>query len=98
MSKVAIGSRKDISLQDARALISIQHRLNCCSRLRMKINLKGLLHGVRDLITSSDGTSPNAYGYCLEQLHEHLETVSKDPARWPEFAELYCLPKPEEKP
>jgi len=59
----------------------------------MKVNLPGLLENVAHHITRPDGTSPNGWAHSLRELRANIDALAREPSRWPEFADLYCLPK-----
>ena len=57
----------------------------------MRLNVLNMLRNAALELEDADGCSAGGYGFCLRQLARHIEELAREPSRWREFAELYCL-------
>lgn len=57
----------------------------------MRMNVCNMLRQAAAVLEDENGHSEGGYAFCLRELAKHLAVLAREPHRWPEFAELYCL-------
>jgi hypothetical protein len=57
----------------------------------MRMDVRNMLRLAAETMEDDEGHSEGGYAFCLRELAKNLEAVAQEPAKWPEFAEIYCL-------